>query len=277
MNKIIGLLVLFVLFSGVVYAGVLTGTRSVGPEGTTFTLYYRQGCNEPGRGTLGPNQCHATKPLHCPIDSVGSTSFLHNCSFCGCDMHYNCSALGTVCDACDDPCDDACESYETCTVIGDWCDNIPNCACAIFTEAQGCAEFLPSCPSGQTCKYTGGASGDRCDSNNYECQGSDPCRCRCPPTTVDPDCSNRYVCRYTPDSGSGTCSPSQNSVSCKIMVAVSWSSGNYLICGITSGERNNCESAPGGCSLDDVTTCSSSPTGDCCTADEYLSGACPWP
>ena len=55
----------------VVEAGILTGSRSVGPDGTTFTLSYYQGCSPtsivrfvnndifPNPGlSLGPNSCN---------------------------------------------------------------------------------------------------------------------------------------------------------------------------------------------------------------------------
>jgi hypothetical protein len=119
-------LILVLLFASVVYAGVLTVDKTVGPGGTTFTIFWRQGCST---GSLGPNQCYSIQPFHCPISSTGDTSLVANCSSCDCPQHSNCSTAGTVCDPCVYPCD-LCPSGTYCAndpILTDWCTTEPDC------------------------------------------------------------------------------------------------------------------------------------------------------
>ncbi|MFT4308948.1 MAG: hypothetical protein ACMXYL_00465 [Candidatus Woesearchaeota archaeon] len=123
--RIVVWFLLIVLLSGVVYAGVLTGTRSVGPEGTTFTLCYRQGCST---GSLGPNQCHPTnQPRWCPLDSTGNTALRNNASYCNCPIHFEPDDDGINCRACRNPCERCPDDYSCTSPTTDWCTTDPTC------------------------------------------------------------------------------------------------------------------------------------------------------
>lgn len=153
MFLMVAFVVLFVSMSVfVVEAGILTGTRSVGSGGTTFTLSYYQGCgptsivrfgnnvNFPNPGlSLGPNQCNLGAPdgnnraIHCLIGSraaytSGYVDAMVNCSSCPCESvfetHFWClSSTQTPpysCEQCDRCLDEPCDHLWQC------CDHI-NC------------------------------------------------------------------------------------------------------------------------------------------------------
>ncbi|MFT4309634.1 MAG: hypothetical protein ACMXYL_04050 [Candidatus Woesearchaeota archaeon] len=167
------------LLSGAVHAGYLTGSRSVGPDGTTFTLSWFQGCGPGTRveylsGTvyrssmnlnLGPNSCNVggtlgnNRAVHCLIGSdVGRTSALDavvNCDECPCEpvpgTNYNCNNVSGRCIACDAcPCDEDWEDCEhlTCTTRNCTC-NDDKCE-AKSTDCVGGSMQLCECNDDKT-------------------------------------------------------------------------------------------------------------------------------
>lgn len=132
----------------VVDAGIVTGSRSVGPSGTTFTVNYAQGCPAQtvtmGLASIestntGPNQCAFSpdglmiSPFFCPIDSDGALTrgtLIQDCDTCGCPPRHRCDRLSGVCQACPTlvPCGpgrvDNRQVLDDCTVIGR-CEHVP--------------------------------------------------------------------------------------------------------------------------------------------------------
>ena len=132
-----------------VQAGILTGTRSVGEGGTTFTLYYYQGC--PSQTVTisgltattidtGPNTCAQTtdgiilRPFYCPIDSQGGRvgdELVQNCNECDCPYLHYCHGPTGECRACPAlptcPDDDMINTWEYVPTPGDPCNMDGEC------------------------------------------------------------------------------------------------------------------------------------------------------
>jgi hypothetical protein len=141
---VLGLVIVVAMSVSVIMvsAGYMTATSSVGSGGTTFTIFWHQGCGPNcdvrwSDGTsfesvdllMGPNSCNINgalgnmRAIHCLIGSdAGSTSEIDamvNCNTCHCEpdpgTYFECEeARGRCidCDACDP---NPCGSFETCT------------------------------------------------------------------------------------------------------------------------------------------------------------------
>jgi len=162
MRAIFIALVIFFVLSSITYAGLLTASRVEGPDGTTFTVFWGQGCPT---GTLGPNQCYSdNQPFWCPLSSRGNTALVKNSSACNCPSNERRHPNGIDCIACPDPCD-SCPSDTTCTSpTTDWCTTVPICDPIVVPCPYFCA------PSYSECSNLGGRS-----RSGYYCGGGERC------------------------------------------------------------------------------------------------------
>ena len=212
-------LVLIGSFAIYTHAGWLDGDREITSSGTRFTAEWWQGCYQSALGGIGPNSCHSAQPWYCPLDSEGSDDYVERADLCGCPPNHEPQADNS-CLQCIHPCDDnPCEDYESCSAVGDWCDDNYQCTCDIQDASEGCAIFA-SCGSGETCEFSGG---DLCNPNNYECiEDSEPV---C-------DCTGNVVCYYThEDPEEESCSGMfSHSASCEPIYS---SSNEQYYCGTT--------------------------------------------
>jgi len=145
---LLALLVTFLSVSSLlVKAGYLTATSEPGPEGTTFTIFWRQGFgsgmvyffNGADYGTrtlnLGPNSCNLagtvgnSRAIHVSVNADASGPYTPDavvrCDICGCEdvpnTNFRCrtasGALQYSCEECDACISNPCPSGQTCTHV----------------------------------------------------------------------------------------------------------------------------------------------------------------